>query len=171
MTYYCIMVLTGEEKKFKERAQEAFKDTYPDLHFYFFESDMYTKKRGWFKAPLFPGYLFFGIEELTSDFLYNLRSIKGFCRILRDNNNPLTITGKSLDELSFLISYGEVLGISKIEFREGQQIRVISGPLKGHEWEILFVNKKKKEITVQSFLSEDGKKITFKFEQVERAID
>ena len=130
MNYYCIMVLTGEEKKFKERAQESYKNTYPDLHFYFFESDMYTKRRGWFKAPLFPSYLFFGIEELTSEFLYNLRSIKGFCRILRDNNNPLPITGKSLDELSFLMSYGEVLGISKIEFREGQQIRVISGPLK-----------------------------------------
>ena len=169
MTYYCIMVMTGEEKKFKERATEAFKDTYPEVQFYYFESDAHTKKRGWFKKPLFPGYLFFGIAELTPAFFTILRSIKGFRRILRDNQDPTKLTGQGLMELEHLISYGEVLGISLLEFVEGQPIKVKAGPLANYDWKILYVNRKKKEITVQTSLIENAMRITLKFEEVEPA--
>ena len=68
MEYYCIMVLTGEEKKFKERVLKEFKETNPETKFYFFERKMKTKRRGWFIGTLFPSYLFFGVEELNTDF-------------------------------------------------------------------------------------------------------
>lgn len=171
MTYYCIMVLTGEEKKFKERAQEAFKDSFPEAQFYFFECDRYTKRRGWFKGMLFPGYLFFGVEDLTSEFLGILRSIKGFCRILCDNQNPVKISGLALDELRHLISYGEVMGVSQFEFVEGEPIHVKSGPLANYDWKILHVNRKKGEVTVQTSLIESGMKFTLKFTEVEPVKD
>lgn len=80
MEYYCIMIFTGEEEKFKERATEILKAKYLSVHFYFFQRKMYTEKRGWFLGTLFSGYLFFQIEELTADFFTELRAIKGFCR-------------------------------------------------------------------------------------------
>lgn len=43
------MVNTGEEKSFKTRALEKLKDAEPTLQIYYFEKDMYTEKRGWYK--------------------------------------------------------------------------------------------------------------------------
>ena len=37
MEYYCIMVRTGEEQSFKERALAALKDKFPDVQFFFFQ--------------------------------------------------------------------------------------------------------------------------------------
>ena len=53
MEYYCIMVLTGEEKTFKEKAFEALQEQFPSVRFYFFERKMFTEKRGWYMGPLF----------------------------------------------------------------------------------------------------------------------
>jgi len=110
------MIFTGEEEKFKNKATEILKEKYPSVRFYYFQRKMYTERRGWFLGTLFSGYLFFQIEELTTDFFTELRAIKGFCRILRDNQNPTRITGSALEELKFLINNGEVLGVSKIRF-------------------------------------------------------
>lgn len=168
MEYYCIMVLTGEEKKFKERALKEFKETNPETKFYFFERKMKTKRRGWFIGTLFPSYLFFGVEELNTDFFYRLRKLKGFIRILPENQTPYKITGAALDELKFLIQNGEVLGISKVQFVLGQSVKAISGPFKGYEGNVVHVNKKQQCITVRSFLTKDGKTFDLNYEEAEK---
>lgn len=169
MEYYCIMVKTGEEKKFKERATKTFQETHPTAQFYFFERKMHTKRRGWFIGSLFPGYLFFGVEELTPDFFFALRKVKGFYRILRDNQNPVKITGDALTELKFLIQNGEVLGISKVKFISGQKVKAISGPFKGYEGNVVMVNKKQKIITVRSLLTKDGKSFDLNYIDAEKS--
>lgn len=166
MEYYCIMIFTGEEKKFKEKATEILKEKYPSVHFYFFQRKMYTEKRGWFLGTLFTGYLFFQIEELTADFFTELRAIKGFCRILQDNQNPTKLTGSALEELKFLIKNGEVLDVSKLQFLPGQKIKAIAGPLVGYEGSILRVNKKQKRITVRSSLTDNGLTFDLKYEEL-----
>ena len=167
MEYYCIMIFTGEEEKFKERATEILKAKYPSVHFYFFQRKMYTEKRGWFLGTLFSGYLFFQIEELTADFFTELRAIKGFCRILRDNQNPTRITGSALEELKFLIHNGEVLGVSKVQFLPNQKIKVLVGPFVGYEGNIVKVNKKQKRITVRSSLANNSLTFDLKYEELE----
>lgn len=161
------MVLTGEEKKFKERAIEAFKEDFPTAQFYFFERKMHTDRRGWFLGALFSSYLFFGVEKLTPEFFSKLSSIKGFCRILPDNKKPLEMMGAGLEELKFLIQTGEALGVSKVHFLPDKTVKAISGPLKGYEGQIVHVNKKQKRITVRSFLAPDGKTFDLKFEEAE----
>ncbi|MBR5401240.1 MAG: hypothetical protein IK102_05435 [Treponema sp.] len=163
MDYYCAMVITGEEKSFKQSASAAL----PQGHFYIFERRLHNRSRGWFDVPLFPGYVFFGVDELTPEFFEQLRSIKGFCRILYDNQNPVKITGQSLDELQLFIKNGEHWGISKVLFVPGQKIKAISGPLVGLEGQIVAVNRKRKQITVQSSLTQDGKKFDLLYEDVE----
>ena len=98
MEYYCAMVITGEEKSFKESALQLL----PQGHFYIFERRLHNRSRGWFDAPLFPGYVFFGVDQLTPEFFETLRTIKGFCRILYDNQNPVKISGEALEELQGL---------------------------------------------------------------------
>ncbi|QTQ11284.1 KOW motif-containing protein [Treponema parvum] len=161
------MIFTGEEKNFKEKATEILKEKYPSVNFYYFQRKMYTEKRGWFLGTLFTGYLFFQIEELTADFFTELRAIKGFCRILRDNRKPTRITGSALEELKFLIKNGEVLGVSKVQFLPNQKIKAIAGPFVGYEGNIVKVNQKQKRITVRSLLIDNGLTFDLKYEDVE----
>lgn len=167
MEYYCVMVMTGEEKAFRDAATEAMKESFPDAKFFSFERKLYTRKRGWFEVPLFPGYIFFSIDSLSPDFFKKLREIKGFYRILRDNQNPETIMGEALEELRVFIHNGEHWGISKVQFLPGQKIKAITGPLVGLEGHIVAVNKKKKQITVQSSLTVDGKRFDLLYEDAE----
>ena len=163
MEYYCVMVLTGEEKSFCNAAKTALKESFPDTEFFSFERRLFTPRRGWFEAPLFSGYVFFYTQTLTHELFAELRKIKGFCHILRDNQNPEKITGHSLDELKLFIRNGE----HWVQFLPGQKIKAVSGPLMGLDGDIVAVNKKKKQITVQSTLTTDGKRFDLLYEDAE----
>ena len=69
--------------------------------------------------------------------------------------------------LKLFIKNGEHWGISKVLFIPGQKIKAISGPLVGLEGHIVAVNRKRKQITVQSSLTQDGKKFDLLYEDVE----
>ena len=165
MQYYCLMVLTGEEKTFKSAATNVLREIDPDVQFYYFERKLFTEKRGWFLAPLFPGYLFLGTRELTTQVFSELKSVKGFVRILNSNEIPTQITGNALDELQFLMHNGEVLGVSKLVFLSNQKVKAISGPFVGYEGQIVFVNKKRKRITVRSLLTNGSTIFDLKYEE------
>ncbi len=167
MEYYCIMVLTGEEKSFKERASQELKDRFFGTDFFVFERKLFTNKRGWFDAVLFPGYVFFRTEELSPEFFDRLKKIEGFCKILRDNQHPVKFTGHALEELKAFINNGAKWGISKIKFLPGQKIQAISGPLVGLEGNIIAVNKKRKRITVQTTLTSNSVRFDLLFEDAE----
>ena len=167
MEYYCAMVKTGEEEAFKAAAKETLKVQFPDVRFYFFERRLFTKKRGWFLAALFPGYVFFEVQALTPQFFSLLRTVKGFYKILRDNQNPVEIRGDALNELQLFMRNGEQWGVSKLQFLPGQRIRAIAGPLVGYEGNIIMVNKKKKQVTVQSNLTGMSVRFDLKYEDVE----
>lgn len=169
MKYYCAMVLTGEEKSFNAAAFSAVKELYPHARFFFFERKLYTRKRGWFKSPVFPGYVFFCVDELTPEFFSVIKKTKSFCRILRDNQNPTEIKGSDLDELKLFLRNGELWGVSKLQFLPGQRIKAVSGPLVGFEGNIVRVNRKKKQVTVQSTLPGMSMRFDLKFEEVEAA--
>lgn len=168
MEYYCIMVMTGEEKKYKAAVEEAAKEKFPDAKFYFFERKLYTPKRGWFIGKVFPSYIFFSVERLTPEFFTILKSQKGFCRILSDNQNPTRIQGSSLEELKIFIRNGGLWGVSKIVFLPGQKIKAVSGPLVGLEGNIVRVNKKSKQITVAANVASMSMRFDLKFEEAEK---
>ena len=165
MEYYCIMVMTGEEKKFKEAAIKTTKDSFPDIKLFFFERKLRTNQGKIFDAPLFPGYVFLSCEKLTDEILIALRKIDGFCRILKSNVDPTMFQGSSLAELQSFIQKGESWGFSKVEFAEGKPIKVVSGPMMGLEGQIYKINKKKKRITITSSIFPD-KKIDLMYEDV-----
>lgn len=91
------MVNTGKEQAFKKNALAALKEKFPDIQFFFFQRMLKTNKGECFERPLFPGYVFFQVEELTTEFFTALRHVKDFCRILRDNANPVRFTGTALE--------------------------------------------------------------------------
>ncbi|CAM4125357.1 transcription termination/antitermination NusG family protein [Treponema peruense] len=164
MEFYCLMVLTGQEESFKKEAADKLSEEFAGAKFYFFKRKLRTNQGKYFDQPLFPGYLFFEVEELSEKFFDIIKRVKGFVKVLLKNDQPTKICGVSLEELKTYIRNGETWGISKVLFLPGQNIRVISGPLKGLEGNIYKINKKKKHITVISSLSPDGKKFDLLYE-------
>ena len=103
MEYYCIMVKTGEEKVFKERAIKALKEKFPEVQLFFFQRMLRSNRGEYFERPLFPGYLFLAVEKLSGDFFLLLKKQKDFGRILMDNRNPTVLAGQALEELKIFI--------------------------------------------------------------------
>ena len=168
MEYYCAMVLTGKEKEFNASMRKAVKDDFPGSEFYFFERKLYTKKRGWFTGSIFPGYIFFSVEKLSPEFFAILKKQKHFCRLLPENRLPGEIKGETLEELRLFIRNGEMWGVSKVVFLPGERIKAVSGPLVGLEGNVIHVNKKYGQITVQSSLTNMSMHFDLKFEQAEK---
>ena len=81
------------------------------------------------------------------------------------------ISGTALEELKFLINNGEILGVSKLEFLPNQKIKAISGPFVGYEGQIVFVNKKRKRITVRSLLANGGTTFDLKYEEASTSVE
>lgn len=171
MKYYCAMVLTGEEKSFKKDAVDVTKDAFPSSRFFFFERRLFTPKRGWFNAPIFPGYVFLEVESLSPDFFQTIKKVRSFCRILRNNQNPTEIKGSDLEELKIFLRNGEMWGVSRLKFTPGEKVRAVSGPLAGFEGHIVKINRKKKQVTVQSSLPGMSMRFDLKFDEVKEAGD
>ena len=167
MEYYCLMVRTGSEAEYKKRAQQVLTDHGITASLYFFQRRLKKGKGDFFDAPLFPGYLFLQAEGLRAEVFELLRQVKHFCRLLPSNTAPQMIRGAALEELKLFMGQGEYLGISKVVFLPGKKIRAISGPLVGLEGNVYKVNKKKKQITVISSLSPDGKKFDLLYQDAE----
>ena len=167
MEYYCLMVRTGSEAEYKKRAQQVLADHGITASLYFFQRRLKKGKGDFFDAPLFPGYLFLQVEKLTAENLALVKKVKNFCRLLPSNTDPQMIRGRALQELELFMGQGEYLGISKVVFLPGKKIRAISGPLVGLEGNVYKVNKKKKQITVISSLSPDGKKFDLLYQDAE----
>ena len=157
MEYYCAMVMTGAEKSFKQEAEKASRERFPESKFFYFERKLRTNQGKYFDAPLFPGYVFFQTEKLSDDFFLLLKSIKNFCRVLHSNQDATKLLGAALAELQEYIKKGEYWGLSKVEFQEGKSVKIISGPLMGLEGRIYKINKKKKRITITSAIFPDKK--------------
>lgn len=162
-----MMVKTGEEEKFKKKALELFEPQEGSVKFYYFQRTLKTSHGIPYEKPLFPGYLFFQIENLTPRVVQTLKKVEGFIRILIDTINPNKILGPQLEELRLFMTHGEHLGISKVEFLPRQNLRVISGPLMGLEGKVYKVNKKRGRITIITSLCNDDRRIDLAFECVQ----
>lgn len=167
MEYYCIMVKTGEEQSFKTRALAALKEQFPDMELFFFQRTLRSNRGEYFERPIFPGYVFLAIEKLTAEFFLLLRQVKDFCRILRDNKNPTMFIGSSLEQLKIFIHNGEHWGVSKVKILSGMKIQAVSGPFVGLEGYVHKINRKKKQITIITSLTETAKYIDIMYEDIE----
>lgn len=167
MEYYCLMVRTGAEADFKERATRALADHGVNAILHFFQRRLRKGKGEYYDAALFPGYLFLEVEKLTTEIVGLVRKVKDFYRLLPSTGQPQEIRGAALDELKLFMGHGGYLGVSRVIFLPGKRIRAISGPLVGMEGSVWKVNKKKRQITVISSLSPDGKKFDLLYEEAQ----
>lgn len=136
--WYVLHVLTGKELDVKKSAEKLYKAIVP-------RRLLNEQKFGVWKAVeriLIPGYVFVQTEMEAKDF-YELTGIPGVINILEGASKyPEPIQEDEMKIIFSLTRDGDLVGISDI-FQNGQDIKVIAGPLKGFEGNIIKVDRRR----------------------------
>ncbi|MDE5899370.1 MAG: hypothetical protein K2H09_08940 [Treponemataceae bacterium] len=171
MKYYCMMVRTGEEERFKQSALEELRGGFPQFSAYVFRKKMRTNKGLFFEQTMFPGYIFCGLPRLEAEVVSRLKALRGFCRFLMSNTDIRPLAGESLSVFENFLRCGESLGLSRLKFEPGRRIVVIDGPLKGLEGNVIAVNKRQRRVTVRLDMMGCVSKVDMCYEDVTEAED
>ena len=168
MPYFVIHLKTRSEDEFITRAESMLDDG--EVRFIWLRRSLRIRKRGeWTEtlAPIFPGYLFIEVQEITPELYLKIKRIPGFFRFLQSNENiePLSETDTKL--LLHFLSFGQVVEKSTVYFDEGNRIRVLDGPLKELEGKIVKVDRRKGRAKVKLDMFENSFFIDFGFEALE----
>ena len=153
--YYVIQVKTGKEQK---AIDDIMKNKPDDASFDVFAPYRKTlrKYKGVMKEVVercFPGYVFVETNDAKKLF-FELYWIPGFTKLLGREADTYNFVPLDKDESRMIdILYSEtnnrVTEISNIQVKEGQTIKVLSGPLLGLETQIKKVNLHKRTVTVE----------------------
>ncbi len=175
MDYYAIQVKTRGEGKFLKIARYLLEthDLLPPKEgkLIWPRRRLTIRRRGKQQekpAPIFPGYVFMETDRFDPDVYWVLKRIDGFFQFLKNNRRIEPLAGKDRETLLHFLAYGEIVSKSQVYFDEDQKIRVINGPLKGLEGNIVKVDKRKKRAKIKLSMYNDSFLIDFGFELLER---
>ncbi len=175
MDYYAIQVKTRGEGKFLKIARYLL-DAHELLpphkgRLIWPRRSLTIRKRGKLQetqAPIFPGYVFMETGEFDPDVYWVLKRIDGFFQFLKNNRRIEPLAGKDRETLLHFLNHGEIVSKSEVYFDENQKIRVVNGPLKGLEGQVVKVDKRKKRAKIKLTMYKDSFLIDFGFELLER---
>lgn len=144
LQYYVLSVRTGGEEKFLSFARRLVQTNGGR---FVWPRRSLTIRRGGRKidtlASLYPGYLFWETQELNEGIEGQMREVPEFYRFLTRDGVIAPLNEREKQTLLDIISYGEVIRKSRVVFDENSRIRVIEGPLKNLEGNIIRVDRRK----------------------------
>jgi transcriptional antiterminator NusG len=168
MSCYVIQVTTGRELECRTWLMKTAQ--FEDKSLLYPRRKLRLRKQGkWFEKnePLFPGYLFFIADEITPDQLLAVRQTPGIFSFLKMDGRPVPLSEDEERQMSRFLKSGEIAGFSKVVFEEDRSIRILKGPLKGLEGQIVKVDRRKSRIKVSLSLYKEAFLIDFGFDAVE----
>ncbi|AGF56339.1 transcriptional antiterminator NusG [Clostridium saccharoperbutylacetonicum] len=140
--WYVLFVNTNQEEKVKGILEKEIGDKYK---FIIPTRELKERKNGkwhYVRRKLFPGYIFIK-TSMNIDMYYKLKNAPGIIRLLRSEDEILTVSEEELNILSMFLSNNDInIGISEL-YRDKDIIRIISGPLLGLEGQIVKFNFRK----------------------------
>ncbi|MGI6086169.1 MAG: antiterminator LoaP [Acetivibrionales bacterium] len=152
--WHAVFVMTGNEETVREKIAYTFKDA--DILPVVPKRRINERKNGvWHEKikPLFPGYILLK-GNITIDDYYNLKTVPGILRILKDNNELYRIHPDEIKIIGRLMIDGETIGVSTA-YQQGDSIVITDGPLLGMEGLIQSVDNRKGRVRVcLSFLGD-----------------
>ena len=164
-----MQVRTGREPELLKKIRSLSDKCEQSIHAYFPRRVLYIKKKGIRQktdAPVFPGYIFLAIDDLSVPVYWQLRRTQDFYHFLPNNQNPLPLAGQDLSLLRHFLSFGEITDPSKVYFDANDRICVVEGALKGLEGKILKVDRRKQRAKVLLDMYTDGFAIDLAFEVI-----
>ena len=149
MEYYCMMVKTRGEEKFKRRLEKLFAHASYDADVILFKKKLRTRKNEEYEKPLLPGYLFIACKDkLDLGLIWMIKRTEDFYRFMNSNRDIKPLYGRDLEFVQRLLTFGKTQGLSKAYFNENMRIVVVDGPLKGFSGNIYKVNRRQQRVTV-----------------------
>ena len=154
-SWYVLFVNTNQEQKVKRILDKEIGDKYK---FIVPTRELRERKNGkWckIKRKLFPGYVLIkGIMNI--EFYYKLNKVPGIIKLLRNEDEILTVDKKELRVLKILIDNKDSnIGISKL-YKENDNIKITTGPLFGLEGKIREIDSRKGRAKVNlCFMNEE----------------
>lgn len=168
MNYFAIQVATRREDEWLARMRESVRS----IRFHKIMKRMYVRRQGKMiteDAPLFPGYIFmeFPDKTLPAELLYAIRHSRYFIRFLPSNESPHPLDQHDSEIIRHWLVYGGRVPVSLVTFDEHQRIRVVDGPLKGMEGNIIKVDRRKRRAKIQITLAASPMTLDLAFDLLE----
>lgn len=153
--WYVLFVSTSQEEKVKSIIEKQIGDRCKVI---VPTRELRERKNGkWYniKRKLFPGYVFIK-TIMDTEFYYELKTVEGIIKLLRDDEEILTVDEKELRILKILIDNNDSnIGISKL-YKENDNVKILAGPLFGLEGKIIKIDYRKGRAKVNlSFMKEE----------------
>ncbi|MCD8075251.1 MAG: antiterminator LoaP [Lachnospiraceae bacterium] len=131
--WYVMQVQTGSEEKIRTQCETLIPKSVLQQCFipYYEEQRKLHGKWNLLKKVLFPGYIFMVTDELD-ELRFRLKRVQGMTKILGTGDEIVPLTE---EEVLFMQKFGgekQIVEISK-GILEGNQVRILSGPLIGKE--------------------------------------
>ena len=115
--------------------------------------------------------MFVEADSIGTKLYWILRNVPGFVRFLKNNRDIRPVPQSEAKLLSTLMSFGEIVKVSKAAFDENNRIRITSGPLLGMEGRITKVDRRKGRAKVKLDLYSESYLVDFGFEALTSAPD
>ena len=88
-----------------------------------------NRQRKKIRISLFPNYLF--VNTYPHE-LYTIRRLPRVVSYVSCGGKPSTISGKEIEGIQRMLGVGSAITV-ETKFSKGEHVRIVSGPLKGHE--------------------------------------
>ena len=165
--YFCIQCVTGREPYARDQIKRFLKD-FSDTEFevWFPEKEVTERKarrEQKHNLPLFPGYIFLWWNgETEKNFPFkDISPFTGIIRFLKYGDGSHSLTGRDLKYASWIHDNNGFISQSKVLFKKGQKIHIVSGPLVGFDGNVIKVDKHHKRITLRFEIGETPADISF----------
>src|SRR4030042_5449428 len=162
--WFVLQVISNRESKI---ADNIMKLNLPYLKPFMPQKKIKIKKQGVIKdinVPLYPGYIFLKGNWKQKD-AKKILQIQYTVKFIGGVNNPGYLKREEIDLINKIAKDG-ICNYSQV-VNEGNKIKIISGPLKELEGQILSVDRRKQRATVFLPLLNSNVKVTLGFEFIE----
>ena len=129
--WYVMYTAPRSEKKVEQRLREKGLEVYlPIVE----EVRQWSDRKKKIQRPLFNGYLF---VNTTKDKLWESLQVSGAVKFVNFSGEHATVRGSEIEAIKRIISTGIAVEVDTGAIEEGEQVRILGGPLQGFEGECI----------------------------------
>ncbi len=172
MKYYCIACRTGGEAKVRAHLNKYFTRELGDLNdvkVFYPMRKMFERRKGKklvTDQPILPGYLMVSSEVDLQEYTYPVKGIPGCYGFLRNLDKTVALQGADLQYAAWIMGNKGIIKPSKAEFKEGEPIKVLEGPLMDLHGTIMRVDRRSSRVLVAFEFANEVRKVSMPVEFV-----
>ncbi|MGB4388949.1 MAG: antiterminator LoaP [Caldicoprobacterales bacterium] len=148
MKWYALFVKTGDEENVRVHIEKHLPDR--EIRILIPKRKLQERRQGKVYERirlLLPGYVLIR-ADMGVDLYYELKRVPGLIKILGDEKEPVEVLEDEMAILLALTDSSDLIGFSQL-YKQGDNIRVHDGPLKGLEGIIESYNHRKKRVRIR----------------------